>query len=282
MISVYGGTGFIGSRFCTLYKDNVELISRNQKQSNYKNILYLISTTNNYNIFSDPYVDIDTNLKLLIEILEANRNKHGNDFTFNFVSSWFVYGKIEDFPASEDSECNPKGFYSITKRAAEQMLISYCQTYGIKYRILRLSNIYGESDKKVSKKRNALQHLINQLSNNNDINLYDDGEHIRDFLYVEDACRAINICLQKAHTNDIINIGSGNPYKFKDLMEYCKIKLNSRSRLISIEPPEFHNIVQVKNMFLDVSKLKSFGFEQNYDIYQGLDTVLESILKNEE
>jgi len=282
MISVYGGTGFIGSRFCKLYKDNVELISRNNKESNYKNILYLISTTNNYNIFSDPYVDINTNLNLLIEILEANRNKHGNDFTFNFVSSWFVYGKIEDFPASEDSECNPKGFYSITKRAAEQMLISYCQTYGIKYRILRLSNIYGESDKKVSKKRNALQHLINQLSNNNDINLYDDGKHIRDFLYVEDACRAINICLQKADTNDIINIGSGNPYKFRDLMEYCKGKLNSSSKLISIEPPEFHNIVQVKNMFLDVSKLKSFGFKQNYDIYQGLDAVLESILKNEE
>ena len=281
MISVYGGTGFIGSRFCELYNDKVTLVSRDQKQSDYENILYLISTTNNYNIFSDPYIDIETNLKLLIEVLEANRKKYGNNFIFNFVSSWFVYGKIDDFPASETSQCEPKGFYSITKRAAEQMLISYCQTYNIKYRILRLSNIYGESDKKVSKKRNALQYLIEQLSKNNDINLYDDGEHIRDFLYVEDACRAINICLQKAAINDIINIGSGNPYKFKDLMGYCKNKLNSSSRLISVVPPEFHNIVQVKNMFLDVSKLKSFGFEQNYNIYQGLDVVLKSILENE-
>ena len=195
---------------------------------------------------------------------------------FNFVSSWFVYGKTESLPATESSHCNPKGFYSITKRSAEQLLISYCETFGINYRIFRLSNVYGETDSKVSGKRNALQHLINELANHRDINLYDDGANIRDFMYVHDVCRALKLCMTKMPVNDIINIGSGEPHRFRDMMEYSKKKLNSRGSLISIVPPKFHDIVQVKDMFLDVTKLKQMGFEQEYTIWEGLDKILET------
>ena len=135
-----------------------------------KDVLYFISTVDNYNIFSDPFLDVETNLNVLIKTLEACR-EYSNETTFNFISSWFVYGKTDSLPASEDSYCNPKGFYSITKRAAEQLIISYCETYNIKYRILRLCNVCGETDLKVSKKKNALQHLINEVINDRDVNL---------------------------------------------------------------------------------------------------------------
>ena len=207
-ISVYGGTGFIGGNFCEMYDDQVVKIPRDERDPKTKQILYLISTIHNYNVFDKPFLDVDTNLRVLIETLEECKEK---DVVFNFVSSWFVYGQTDDLPASEESNCNPKGFYSITKRAAEQMLISYCETFDIKYRIFRLCNVYGTNATKVSVKRNALQHLTEEVVNGRDINLYNGGNDIRDFMHVDDVCRAMKICMEKAEFNEIINIGSGIP-----------------------------------------------------------------------
>ena len=273
--SVFGGTGFIGSNYCGMYQDETTIIPRNERIPLTPNILYFISTIHNYNVFDDPHLDVNTNLNLLISVLEESRKKYGNNFVFNFISSWFVYGKNNDLPAREDSGCSPKGFYSITKRAAEQMLISYCGTYNIKYRILRLCNVYGTKDKKASKKRNALQYLINEVVQGRDINLYDGGEDIRDFMHVEDVCRAINLVIKNAPLNDIINIGSGIPHKFIDMMSYAKQRTGSKSNFIFVEPPDFHKTVQVKDMYLNVTKLKNLGFKPQHDIWNGIKMLIK-------
>jgi nucleoside-diphosphate-sugar epimerase len=233
--------------------------------------LYFISTTNNYNIFDNPNLDIDTNLTVLVNVLKNCKDK---GITFNFVSSWFVYGKNNSLPAKEDDYCNPKGFYSITKRAAEQLVISFCETFKIKYRIFRLGNVYGESDISVSKKKNALQYLIKEIINNRDINLYDGGTHIRDFIYVDDVCRAIKLCMQKSDINGIINVSNGRPYQFLSLMEYTRDKVKSKSKFIPVKSTEFHNIVQVKNMYLDTTKLRKLGFKPDVLIEDGLDIII--------
>ena len=176
-----------------------------------------------------------------------------------------------------NSECNPKGFYSITKRAAEQLLISYCETFGIKYRIMRLCNVYGTADKKASKKRNALQFLTTEVVENRDINLYDAGENIRDFLHVEDVCKAMNLIVNKSSLNEIVNIGSGVPSKFIEIMNYVKEKTNSTSNFNSVDPPEFHKVVQIQDMFLDVTKLNNLGFKPKYTIRAGIDLLIKNI-----
>ena len=272
MISVFGSTGFIGTKFCQLYPNEVYRVERNDYTPKSSTVLYLISTIHNYNVFDDPHLDINTNLNVLINVLENCKNK---DIVFNFVSSWFVYGKADTLPATEELYCNPKGFYSITKRTAEQLIVSYCETFNIKYRIFRLANVYGEDDQSVSKQKNALQYLINEIINNRDINLYDGGKHIRDFIYIDDVCNAIKLCTEKADVNSIINIGNGRPYQFLDLMSYVKEKVDSKTDFIHVKPTDFHNIVQVKNMYLDVSKLRNLGFKPKYSIEQGLDKIIE-------
>ena len=134
LINVLGGSGFVGGRFCEL-TPNTLVNERHDYHVKSNNILYFISTVDNYNVYTDPFIDIETNLTTLIKTLETIGNRQVGNVTFNFISSWFVYGKTTDLPAHENSPCNPTGFYSITKHAAEKMLISYCQTYGIKYRI---------------------------------------------------------------------------------------------------------------------------------------------------
>tara|TARA_R100000315_G_scaffold56221_1_gene30501 strand:+ start:542 stop:1390 length:849 start_codon:yes stop_codon:yes gene_type:complete len=274
-ISVYGSTGFIGGRFCQLYHDDIVRIPREQRSPETNEILYFISTTNNYNIFENPHVDIETNLSLLIDVLEKCKGRE--DVVFNFISSWFVYGKTDDLPAHENSVCNPRGFYSITKRTAEQLLTSYCETFKIKYRILRLGNVFGETDADVSKKKNAMQYLINEIYNDRDINLYDDGSNVRDYIYVDEVCRAIKLCIDSAPCNETINIGSGNPRTIREIMSYCRDKLNSKSKFVSIDAPEFHKIVQVKNMYLDITKLKNLGYVPDLNIWDKIDVIMNNL-----
>jgi len=279
MISVFGSTGFIGSRFCELFDREVVRIGRDNYVPKTGEVLYLISTTNNYNVFDNPNLDIDTNLTVLVDVLKNCKNK---GIVFNFVSSWFVYGKNESLPAREEDPCNPKGFYSITKRAAEQLVISFCETFKIKYRIFRLGNVYGEGDASVSKKKNALQYLIGEIIDNKDINLYDGGTNIRDFIYVDDVCRAMKLCMEKSDINNIVNISNGRPYQFLSLMEHTRDRVKSKSKFISVKPTEFHDIVQVKNMYLDTTKLKKLGFKPKISIEDGLNIVINHYTKRKD
>ena len=161
-ISVFGSTGYIGSTFCRMYPDKITPVPREEKNFSTDQALYFISTTTNQSVFKDLHVDIDTNLSLFIDILSKCRDR---DVIFNFISSGFVYGNdVLDY--KEWYSCNPTGFYSITKRTAEQLLISYCKTFGIKYRILRIGNVYG-LDKTVTPGKNVLGYMISLLRRTN-------------------------------------------------------------------------------------------------------------------
>jgi UDP-glucose 4-epimerase len=203
-----------------------------------------------------------------MEILEQAIDRYGSNFTFNFVSSWFTYG-FAPLPVRERDYYEPRGSYSATKQCAENLLKSTAHTYGFKYRIFRLANVYGKGDK-WSKKKNALQYLINEIKHNRDIDLYYGGYFQRDYIHVDDVCRAIMYCIVNAPTNEIINIGSGNGYSFRTLMEDAIAFSGSKSKINYVEPPRFHNVVQVKDMRLDISKLKRLGFIPSISIRDGI------------
>jgi len=265
MISVFGSTGFIGGKFYELYEKECLKISRDVYVPESDEILYLISTIDNYNIHKDLHIDINTNLNVLMNVLECVKQRPNT--IFNFVSSWFVYGQNYDIPFNEDTTvCKPTGFYSITKYCAEQMLICFCETFNIKYRIFRLSNVLGTGDNKISKKKNALQFMIKEIVAGNDIHLYYNGEVLRDYIHVEDVCSAIKLCIDKSPANQIINIGSGTPFKFGDIINRAIDITKSKSKIIPIEATRFHNIVQVRHSYLDTNKLKSYGFKIKYDM----------------
>ncbi len=275
MISVFGSTGFIGSKFCELYPNDVIKIAREDLVPKSNEVLYLISTTNNYNVFTNPCLDIETNLILLMLTLQ-NCNQ---DTVFNFISSWFVYGN-QPTPIKENAYCDPKGIYAITKRAGEQLLTSYCETFKINYRIFRLGNVIGEGDKKSSPKKNALQYLMKEIIEGRDIDVYGGGTFTRDYMYVDDVCEAIHLCMEKAPVNDIMHIASGIPYRFIDLLDYTKNRVNSPSILRWVESTDFHKIVQTKDNYLDISKLNALGYKPKYTVWEALDKIIKYMQEN--
>ncbi|MBF0603856.1 MAG: NAD-dependent epimerase/dehydratase family protein [Nitrospirae bacterium] len=242
-------------------------IPREQRFHQTDNCLYLISTTHNYHVFDDIHKDVDTNLTVLLDTLKNLRPGGGG--VFNFISSWFVYGETT-LPASENTPCHPKGFYSITKLAAEQLLASYCQTFGISYRILRLCNVYGPGDPGASPKKNALHYLIGEMRHHRDIPLYHGGLFYRDYLHVDDVARAIDWCIHKAPLDCVINVGSGEKLLFLDLMTFARDCLGSRSAFVRVSPPDFHRSVQVKDFIMDITVLKNLGFSPSITIQDGI------------
>ncbi len=265
-ISVFGSTGFVGSEFCKVSSQTPLPIAREERAPKSTESVYFISTTDNYNVFEDLHKDIDTNLTVLMDVI---KHLKPGESTFNFISSWFVYGDAK-LPATEESYCDPKGFYSITKRAAEQLLISYCETFGINYRILRLCNVYGAGDKSASKKKNALQFLIDRFKANEEISLYHNGEFYRDYMHVHDVARAIDLVCTKGELNTIYNIGSGEKVLFKDLINTIVDETKSQSKITPITPPVFHQTIQVKDFYFNTDKLKGLGFKQTISLEEGI------------
>lgn len=255
MISLYGSTGFIGNEFCKMFPSDVIKIGREDRKPQSNNILYFISTTSNYNVKENLKIDIDTNLTILMEVLEYCKS---SDITFNFISSGFVYG-TDINNAKETDIPDPKGFYSITKRTSEQLLISFCETFGCNYRIFRLSNVYG-TDKTISYKKNALAFLVDKMKKNENIEVYYGGLVYRDYIHVSDYVRFIKTLMYESEKNEIYNIGSGQPLYFYDILKEAKEILNSKSKLISVEPPDFYKKVQSKNFYLNVDKIKEYNF----------------------
>jgi nucleoside-diphosphate-sugar epimerase len=269
-ISVFGGTGFIGGTFCKLYSEEVILVPINIKEFETEEVLYFISTTTNQSVFSNLHLDIDTNLSLFVDVLKNCKDKN---IIFNFISSGFVYGN-DVLNAKETDCCNPTGFYSITKRCAEQLLISFCETFAIKYRILRIGNVYG-LDKTISSGKNVLGYMIGLLKNNQDIKLYEGGKFLKDYIYVEDVCRAIKLLLESGDTNEIYNIASGTSMIFGDIIKDAKNKIGSSSNIVSVPFPNEQNYIQIKNMTLNIDKLKKLDFNCNIDLEMGLQMLCE-------
>ena len=78
MISIFGGSGFIGSRYLSMYEDTIK-IERDKRKPKSNDILYFISTVDNYNVYENVCLDVETNLKVLCEVLDHCKS---NQITF--------------------------------------------------------------------------------------------------------------------------------------------------------------------------------------------------------
>lgn len=277
-ISLFGH-GFIGSRYDEMFP-GAQIICRECISCIHPKILNFRSTIHNYHpIDDDPYIDIETNLLEFMELVKRAKLTFREEAEINQISSWFCLGNTT-VPANEDAYCNPSGFYSITKRASEQLLMSYCQTFNMKYRILRLANVIGIGDSKVSVRKNALQYLVKCIVKGESIKIYKD-DVIRDYIWVDDVCRAIHLAITEGELNTIYHLGNGVPQSLHNLLDYVIERTQyDKSKIEWVDTPEFHKIVQVKVMYMDNQKISRLGYKPSKSIYSVLDELIEYYERN--
>lgn len=274
-INIFGGYGYVGSVFHEIYGG-----VRNSREDYFpktKNILYLISTISNHTFLEDPHKDIQTNLVTLIKVLENVRLIE--NATFNFISSGFVYGENEEI-VNEDTPCNPKGFYSATKRCAEQLVEFYCKAHKINYRILRLCNVIGGVDRKTSPKKNSIHFMIEQIMEGKTPTLFlekKEDKTIREYMDVSDICHAIKLIMTKGSKNEIYNISSSEPISQQEILEYAhRLKFDTDFKYEVTPQNEFEKMIYIPSIRMSNQKLKKLGFSQNKNIHDIINNLVRS------
>ena len=109
------------------------------------------------------------------------------------------------------------------------------------------------------------------MKNHEDIKLFDGGYYKKDYMFVEDICRAIKFLIKKSETNQIYNVATGSSMTFTDILLTAADMVSSRSEFISAPFPKEQEYLQVKNMTLNVDKLSSMGFLPKMSFEEGLD-----------
>lgn len=136
-----------------------------------------------------------------------------------FISSGgTVYGKESSCPLSENTPTNPISSYGVQKITIEKLLYLYNYMYGLDYRIIRLANPY-EPYQRPDGVLGAVTTFTYKALKGEKINVYGDGSVIRDFIYIQDAVRAIIKVVNGESEHHVFNLGCGYGTSIKKLLE---------------------------------------------------------------
>lgn len=257
-----------------IYKDIVDISPEDLKGVDV--IYHLASTVDNYNILTDPYLDMETNIRGTIHLLECCKQLQKKPKVI-FTSTFFVYGnqyEKQNKPINEESPTDPLALYPATKLCAESIIMLYGKLYDIPYIICRLTNVYSEYESYTNKKKGALNYLIMRAVKGEPISLYHDGNFYRDYIHVKDVVSALQFLESRAE-NNLFLIGFGKPILFKDIIDYVLEHTGKQSKIENIEPPAFHNIVGIRNFIADTGKIESLGWHASIDYKAGIQQIIK-------
>ena len=151
----------------------------------------------------DPYAFIETDVRGTAVLCEAAR-KHAHE-VFLLISTDEVYGEVRHGRSAEGDPFRPRSPYSASKAAAEHIARAYTESFGLPLLITRGSNSYGP----YQYPEKLIPVLITNAIDNMPLPLYNDGSAVRDYVFVEDHCRAIDHVLHQAPLGTVYNIGTG-------------------------------------------------------------------------
>lgn len=149
-----------------------------------------------------------------------------------FSSGGAIYGENNHCPLSEDVSTNPITAYGVQKLTIEKLLYLYKRIYGLEFKIIRMANPFGPYQRP-NGKLGAVTTFIYRALHRQEINVYGNGSVIRDYIYVEDAIRAvINIANDEKDTHDIYNVGSGYGTSIKNLLSIIQDTLQINLKVL--------------------------------------------------
>ena len=309
-ILVTGGLGFIGSNFILnliTHNEDTKIINLDAGfyGSNPLNLSHL-KITDNYqfvkgnicdqqlvdklvsdsdsviNFAAESFVDrsianpkpfIDSNIIGVYTLLESIK-KYKKKFLQ--ISTDEVFGSLESTTASENFPFNPSSPYAATKASAEMLVNSYYITYGCDTLITRCTNNFGPRqfpEKLIPK-------IILLLKQNKKIPVYGSGKNLRDWLYVIDHCKAINLVLEKGKSGSSYNISSNNEIDNLTIIKKILSIMNKSENLIEfVEDRPGHDF----RYSLNSDKLRNeLNWKPVYQFEQGLTDTINWYLSNPE
>jgi len=221
----------------------------------------------------DPFAFIDTDVRGTAVLCEAARKFEHE--VFLHVSTDEVYGDIAEGRSREEDPLRPRSPYSASKAGGEHIARAYAASFGLPLLITRGSNNYGPNQYP----EKLVPVLITNAIDDMRLPLYNDGSAVRDFVFVEDHCRAIDHVLHEAATGDVYNVGTG--------METSGLQVAQAVLEIMGKPHGLIEFVADRpghdyRYALDISRITKLGWEPKTDFAEGLERTVRWYEDNQE
>jgi dTDP-glucose 4,6-dehydratase len=258
------------------------------EQHKFLAVIHLAAESHVDRSISSPVEFVMTNVVGTVNLLNAARQlwkgAEGSRI-FYHVSTDEVYGSLGDEGLfTEETKYDPHSPYSASKASSDHFVRAYHDTYGLPIVISNCSNNYGS----YHFPEKLIPLAINNIKNNKPVPVYGKGENVRDWLFVEDHARAIDLIMHKGRIGETYNIGGNNEWKNIDLIHLlCKIMDKKLGRA---EGESAKLITFVKDRAghdlryaIDSSKLqRELGWMPSLQFEEGLEKTVDWYLANEE
>lgn len=239
------------------------------KDKDFTKIIHLAAQAGVRYSLENPRAYVQSNLVGHVNMLEIARNKKGLEHML-YASSSSVYGGRKDLPFKEtDRADTPVSLYAATKKSDELMSHTYAHLYDIPLTGLRFFTVYGP----LGRPDMAYFSFTKKILAGQEIQVFNHGDMLRDFTYIDDIIAGILAMLSKGFikqegaTHKVYNIGNNNPEKLETFIALLETELNQKAirKNLPMQPGD------VPATYADITEIKSdYGFEPKTDLKTGL------------
>ncbi|HLT32604.1 MAG TPA: dTDP-glucose 4,6-dehydratase [Aquaticitalea sp.] len=254
----------------------------------FEGVIHLAAESHVDRSIKDPLAFVKTNVIGTMVLLNAFKNLWQNSFEgkrFYHISTDEVYGTLgETGLFTETTSYDPNSPYSASKASSDHFVRAYGETYGLPYMITNCSNNYGPNQFP----EKLIPLFINNIINSKPLPVYGDGNYTRDWLYVIDHAKAIDVAFHKGKNGETYNIGGCNEWKNIDLVRLLcqqmdlhlgRAKGTSEQLITFVKDRPGHDL----RYAIDATKIKNeLGWQPSVTFEQGLQQTIEWYLNNEE
>jgi len=228
-----------------------------------------------------PDIHFQQNIVATHNLLESIR-KTKNKPTLIFTSTSTVYGEPTKMPTPEDyAPLKPISTYGASKLACEALISAYAYTYDFKAIIIRLANIVGPRSK-----HGVIHDFVQKLKTNpKQLEILGDGTQNKSYLYISDCIEAMLLGLEKAKEQvEIYNVGSEDQIDVKTIAQIVTKEMGLKNVKFTYTGGVDGSrgwIGDVKNMLLDITKLKSLGWRPKLNSQQAIRKTAKEIIQKQ-
>jgi dTDP-L-rhamnose 4-epimerase len=202
-------------------------------------------------------------------VYPLQRHKENLDRGFFDVTCDNYQGKLQLVATDEDSKIHPSSVYGITKQNQEQLVMTVCPSIGIQPVAFRYQNVYGPGQSLSNPYTGILSIFSTQIKNKKGINIFEDGNESRDFVFIDDVVQATFLGIEQEAANaQVFNVGTGIP---TTVLQVARTLITSYGEDVPLQVTGNYRLGDIRHNYADITKInRLLGFTPSVSFEQGI------------